>query len=228
MDNRIGLSEDAANVIENLACQIAERQAGRVVASHLIPYLPMSLELITACLDDMVDSTSVFSQDEDGQTTYEFSNYLSRAPEGGGLEPDVCVSCSGELLDEASEVVCGRCAGTLRQELNRLAETMGWPAQAVYEHEILYLSANHDAPHYAETLAGHSRYTLRSMRRKLGILTTAGHIRQELDTEQGSISHVFPALSYSRKRYRGNMAIIRSYPASVGSVKSSMKTMKRD
>lgn len=215
MDSRTQLSEDAANVVENLACQIAERQGGRIVAPHLVPYLPMSLELIASCLDEMVDNTSVFSEDEDGKTVYEFSNYREKPAEEGALEPDVCVSCSGELLEGSAEVVCERCAGALRRELNRLAESMGWPAQAVYEHEIFYLAANHDVPHYAETLAGHSRYTLRSMRRKLARLTSDGYIRQDLDTEKGSISYTFPGLAYSRRRYRENMGIVRSYPASV-------------
>jgi len=209
------LSEAAANIVENLACRIAQRQGGKIAPNHLMPYLPMSLELIKSCLDTMVDGTSVVAAEQDNIIEYEFASYRDAAGQSEILKVDSCVSCNTDITGVDKDVLCPTCAQTLRNELNLLAEKMGWPAQAVYEHEILYLAAGHQGPVHAEDLAGHSRYTLRSMRRKLDKISLDNYLRQELDRQAGMMTYYFPEIIYSKELYRKNMIIIRTYPASV-------------
>ncbi|HIJ64537.1 MAG TPA: hypothetical protein HPP77_01195 [Candidatus Hydrogenedentes bacterium] len=176
------LGENAANVVENLALRIAERQAGKVTPAQLAPYLPMSLELIRSCLDDLVDERAV--------------------------------SCDAKLKPKGQHVLCTECSRDLQEELSKSADKTGWPAQAVYEHEILYLAAGRDGPVRAEDLARRSRYTLRNMQRKLDKMSLDGWLRKDFDDEQGLIVYHFPKTDYPEARYKANMAVIRSYPAS--------------
>ena len=67
------LNETAANIVENLAYQVAQRHGGTITVNHLVPYLPLSLSLIRSCLDNMVDGHSVIPNEQDGFPIYEFS-----------------------------------------------------------------------------------------------------------------------------------------------------------
>ena len=67
------LNETAANIVENLAYQVAQRHGGTITVNHLAPYLPLSLSLIRACLDNMVDGHSLIASEENGFPTYEFA-----------------------------------------------------------------------------------------------------------------------------------------------------------
>lgn len=209
------LSDQAGNVIENLACRIAERSGGRIAANHLLPYLPVSLAVVDDCLANMVDGTSVLTEETDGVRWYEFPAYSDSPPRAGMLAAETCVACDADLPRQPGRVVCPACTDLLRRELNTLADRTGWPAQAVFEHEILYLAADHAEPVRAEALAGRSRYTLRNMRGKLETLTLGKHVRQELDAENGALTYHFPSIDYPRDLYRGNAQVIREYPASM-------------
>ena len=209
------LSDRAGNVVENLACRIAERSGGRIAANHLLPYLPVSLAVVDACLADMVDGTSVLTEETDGVRWYEFPAYSSAPPHGGMLSVETCVACDTDVPRRTGRVVCPACTDVLRRELNTLADRTGWPAQAVYEHELLYLAADHAGPVRAEALAGRSRYTLRNMRGKLEAMALGKHVRQELDAGEGAITYHFPQIDYPRELYRRNIQVIREYPASM-------------
>ena len=209
------LSETASNVVENLACQIAQRRKGCISPNHLVPYLPMSLGLIRQCLDDMTDGTSVLSEIRDNMAEYQFTAYADVSEKSDALDVKVCVSCSGDLPNPASEILCPACNDLLEKELNILAERTGWPAQAVYEHEILYHAAVGKNPSPAESLAGSSRYTLRQMRRKLDRLSVENYARQEIDESNGLVKYRFPPIQYPKASYDRNMAVIRRHPASV-------------
>ena len=100
-------------------------------------------------------------------------------------------------------------------ELGDLAESTGWPAQAVYEHEFLYHAAEKKHALLAGMIAATSRYTLRSTTKKLGALSAANHIHEDLDRKSGTISYQFPAVEYPRSYYDANMAIIMTYPSSI-------------
>ena len=214
-DGKTELSEVLENVVENVACHVAQDRCGRIAPGSLVPYLPMSLKLIEAALDDMVNGTSVFSERRDGFKEYLFTAYEERPRREGPSVFDACASCGEDLPDEADHVLCGRCVEKVKTDLEKLAERNAWPAKAVYEHEIPYLAASHNGPVHAEDLAGRSRYTLRNMRRKLKRLVREGFARQDLDMEGGLITFSFPEAEYSKERYRRNMAVIRSYPASL-------------
>jgi len=214
-DGKSTLSETAANIVENIAYRVAERRGGRITVNHLAPYLPLSLELLKSCLNDMVDGHSVISSEADPFPTYEFSACLDKPCEEGPLRFDTCLSCDNDLSAPEEHPLCSDCFQALEKELNRLAETMGWPAKAVYEHEILYLAAQQKSPHYASQLAGRSRYTLKRMKQKLKAMTLDHYVCQELDKKAAAIVYHFPEITYPKESYRNNMAVIRRYPASV-------------
>ena len=215
VEHKVNLSESTKNIIENLACRIAEKQGGRITPNHLAPYLPVSLVIVKSCLDDMVDGTSVFSEGGNNITEYEFAAYKNAKQTTGILKVDACVSCDVDISSLTNDVLCPRCFEILKEELNTLAERIGWPAQAVYEHEILYITSNHKSSVYAETLAGHSRYTLRRMRGKLDRMSGERYVKQELEEEQGMFRYRFPEIEYPRDLYKKNISLIKTYPASV-------------
>lgn len=207
------VSEALSNVVENLACRIARKAGGRVTPGQLLPFAPMSLGLITACLDGMVNEEAVFRDDRDGEVGYLFCAYEGE-PQEEALQFESCVSC-GSDLGQGGRVLCASCEETVNRELRHLAQTTGWPAQAAYEHEFFHLAANHDGPLRAEDLAGRSRHTLRDVRARLKALTVQGFIGQDLDAESGIITYRFPLTEYSAEQLRRNQQQIRSYPASL-------------
>jgi len=209
------LSEEVANIIENLACRLAEHTGGTLTPNHLMPYLPASLALLKACLDDMVDGTAVLSSRRDGVAFYEFPSYKDCKAASGALRLETCVACDKEGVSVNSAVLCAPCFDRLQKELARLAERTGWPAQAVYEHEILFLAARQKNPVHPEALAGRSRYTLRSMRNKLKTLTLGGFVQEQLEENAGMIAYHFPEIEYPSDYYRANRAIVSTYPDSV-------------
>jgi hypothetical protein len=208
------LNERLGNVIENAACRVAQLRAGRLSPHHVMPYLPVSLEMLCECLNGMVDGAAVSVESNDGVVEYVFSAYADQPVGGGVLAVSNCVGCSADL-DGAEGILCGACADGFRSELSVLAEKTGWPAQAVYEHEILYLAARESGPVVAETLAGASRYTLRSMKKKLAAMAENRFLNTEPGGKADTVRYCFPPLVYPRNLFRKNQEIIRSYPASV-------------
>ncbi len=208
------MGERLSNVMENTACRVAQLRAGRLAPHHVMPYLPVSLGMLRDCLDAMVDGAAVSSESKDGVVEYVFSAYADQPAGDGVLAVSNCVGCSAEL-DAGGEILCGACADAFRQELSVLAEKTGWPAQAVYEHEILYLAARQKGAVAAETLAGASRHTLRSMKKKLARMAEGRFLKTEPGDKPGTVRYRFPSLVYPQNLYRKNQAVIRAYPASV-------------
>jgi len=209
------LSETAANLVENIAYRVAGLHGGKITVNHLAPYLPMSLDLIRSCLDNMLDGHSVRSDKSDGFPIYEFAACPDNGSEKGVLAVDACVSCSSDFGKTEIHPLCRDCLQAIETELNRLAESTGWPAKAVYEHEILYLAAKRSGPHHASELAGHSRYTLKRMQQKLKAMTLERFLRQEIDEVAATLVYHFPDITYPKEMYNRNIAGIRRYPASV-------------
>lgn len=214
-EENFAVSEAATNVVENIAIRVAERQGGRITVNYLAPYLPMSLGLIRSCLDNMIDGHSVSAREADGFPGYEFAASRDQAVESGELPLTSCLACNADLAADGEGRLCPGCSQTIEDEFNRLAEITGWPAQAVYEHEILYLTASHPGPHYAAELAGRSRYTLKRMREKLKRMAVAGYLRQTVDEAKATLACHAPPLTYPQELYQRNMAVIRGYPASI-------------
>ena len=208
------LSEQVANMVENLAFRIAEQHSGTLTANNLLPYLPMSFDMIQNCLDDLFDGASVLIDESKHIPEYIFTAYKESGKQSGAFETDSCVSCNSDLTENVESVFCPSCFSDMIKELRRLADKTGWPVKAVYEHEIIYLTAQYDKPVHAEDLAAHSRYTLRNMQRKLSTMSIEGRLSKDNDEKNGSIVHVAPEIEYPKEQYRSNMAIIRSFPAS--------------
>jgi hypothetical protein len=208
------LNESAANIVENLAYQMAQRYGGAITANHLAPYLPLSLSLIRSCLDNMVDGHSVIAIEQDGFPRYEFTQTKESNSEPHEVDAQSCLSCrinprSGE------QMLCEECLDSLEKELTRIAESTGWPAKAVYEHEILYIAAQRSGPQNAADLAGYSRYTLKRMQKKLKAMALEQNLKLDLDRIAATISYQFPKISYPKEAYQRNMEVIHRYPASV-------------
>lgn len=210
------LSEQASNVIENLACRLARRNGGRIAPHHLLPHLPISLGLVKESLDDMCDGVAVHVDESGDIIAYTFSAYAEEgAASASVFDADTCISCGQDLPGSDPETLCDACSTLLNRELAHLAEKTGWPAEAVYEHDILYHASRQAGPVFAEELASASRYTLRRMRRKLELLVQRRYASEELDPQRALMRYTLPDLRYPRDRFRRNMAVIRSYPASV-------------
>ncbi len=210
------LSEYTANVIENLACRAAQSNGGAITPHAVLPYLPISLGIVEHCLNEMVDGTAIVSGVENGLTTYTFAAYQGKKPKTPpALSFETCVACDADFSGTSAEAICKACKDQMQSELNKLAEQMAWPAQAVYEHEILYNASQADKPLHPAELAAASRFTLRSMRRKLDILAKSRFASKEEQSAAGIATYAFPSLIYPRDRYRANMDIILTYPASI-------------
>jgi len=185
-----------------------------VTPDQLLPYLPLSLRLIRQCLDEMADGTSVLRDEFEGIEGYYFTAYEGQA-EPAPEHFHTCLSCGRDLDGQTTGILCSECEGPFEREISRLAETWAWPAEAVAEHEILYLAADHEGPVRAEDLASRSPYTLGQMRRKLKRLTLEHYLTQDLDSDSGTIIYRFPDVDYPRERFRRNLDRVRQYPASL-------------
>jgi hypothetical protein len=210
------LGEQAANTVENLAFRLAERSGGRLTANHLMPYLPVSLGLIQSCLENLVaENSAVLSDATKHVVEYEFAAYKDAEEQPGMLPTRMCLACGLDLRrTKERRPFCQGCFTEFKTELTRMADVNGWPARAVYEHEILHMAAQFAGPVPAEDLAGRSRYTLRNMRGKLDTMSLEGHLEKEFDEDRQIVVYRFPKLEYPKPNYRDNMDIIRTYPAS--------------
>jgi len=208
------LNESAANVVENIAYHVAQLNGGVITVNHLTPYLPLSLGLIRACLDNMVDGHTVITSEKDGFPLYEFTRSKEAIAEDHGLDIQSCISCTINLRS-GDYMICKECLDALEKELNRVAESSAWPAKAVYEHEILYIAGCQSGPCNAADLAGNSRYTLKRMQKKLKAMALEHYLTQDLDQTAATITYQFPQILYPKKDFQRNMEVIRRYPASV-------------
>ena len=208
------LNETAANIVENLAYQVAQRHNSVITANHLAPYLPLSLDLIRSCLENMADGHSVITCEQDGLPAYEFVR-SGESDEETSIDPaHTCLSCTTSLAP-GEKMLCRMCQESLEKESNRLAESTGWPSKAVYEHEILYLAAKSTRPHSAAHLAGYSRYTLKRMQKKLKSMALAHYLKVDLDSDAATLLYTFPEITYPKNLYQKNMETIRQYPAAI-------------
>jgi hypothetical protein len=208
------LREESANMVENLAIRMAECQGGALRANQLLPWLPMSLAMITACLDDLSDGVAVLKDDSAHIPVYTFTAYTQETPKAVPLKAKACIACDATLASPGHQAFCRTCQQVLQTDLTRLADATGWPAQAVYEHELAYLAAQMNHAAHAEDLSGRSRYTLRNVRQKLADMSRSGYVAKALNDDQKTIVYQFPEITYAQERYRENIGRIRQYPAS--------------
>ena len=76
-------------VTENLAQQLADAQGGLLHPVQLLPFLPLSLEMIEQTLDPLTTSGRVEKRDQDGLVTYVFKQSLNQASHT--FKPKRCV-----------------------------------------------------------------------------------------------------------------------------------------
>ena len=203
-------TEVIANAIENVAYRLAEKNKGMIAPAHLLPYLPVSLELIAEILHEAAtESGAITSERIDGILYFKFHTQQKGLTDETSLRVTHCVSCDQDVLIGKGAILCETCTRELETVLEAEAQKSGWPAQAIYEHDICYLAAQIKSPLSAEKLASRSRFTVRRMRRKLTLMKEAGFI-----TENGN-QYRFPAAKYPRERYQQNIQFIRTLPASI-------------
>lgn len=208
-------SEVISNAVENIAFRLSEQHEGPLAPAELLSYLPVSLEMITAILDEAAEeSAGITAETTNGLCGYSFNLPAAtgrKAPPVMGLQ---CVCCDQEVRTDSGPL-CSQCETELEKALKKEAENNAWPAQAIYEHEICYLAARMKSPVSAEKLASSSRFTLRRMRKKLDCMQQALAVHAQRDSETGTWSYTFPPAPYPRERYLKNIQLIRTFPASV-------------
>ncbi|HNY28580.1 MAG TPA: hypothetical protein PKH31_14490 [Candidatus Sumerlaeota bacterium] len=198
--------------VENLAARLAATRGGRVMANHLMPYLPVSLDLIERILDALVDETVLTSRREDDWQIYEFPELLD-AP----IAPtprNVCVACGtpDRLADKSP--LCDACARALEAELTEMAKHEDWPAEAVWEHELLCAASRQSGPLRVASLAGFTRLSLSQLKERLKNLAARGHARCVVNFESKSAYYEFPPLIYPRDIWLRHDRFICGHPAS--------------
>lgn len=199
--------------IENLAQRLAAASGGRITPNDLIPHLPVALSLVERHLDEMVDNQIVFGERREGFKVYEFSELVDAPPRP--LPRGTCLHCGRDKDATDPSPVCFACLDDLGKELLALAERTAWPAEAVWQHEILYITAMTNEPVPIASIAGRSRMPLKAVKQRLAELAAKGYARQELNPETGALRYRFPAISYPRSAFLRHDAFIRLHPSSV-------------
>jgi hypothetical protein len=213
--NQPVISDNLANIVENLACRLAEIKGGIVTPNDLFPYLPLSWSMINSILSNMVDKKSITTEIKAGFKIYKFTAIPDKKTVPGQIVLNSCVGCDKDLKKHGRDLICPDCQELINRELTALAKKNAWPAEAVYEHEIIYLASKLKSPIFSAILAGHSRYTLRNMKFKLQALQAKGTLKLDEDTNTGKEKVLFPEVNYPREMYKRNIGVICSFPASL-------------
>ena len=197
-------------VTENLAEQLSATQAGVIHPAQLLPYLPLSLDLAAQTLDALAESARVEkSTSKDGSTAYIFKESANESPRK--FSPRQCVY-SKELLDDHEYSVLSPEVGKqVKAELSLLASNDIWPAQAVWEHELLFLTENLPAPTSTSAIAGHSRLPFKKVEQRLNELLDRGVL--SLDKELNAWET--PPMRYPKRAYDRNDQYIRQFPGAI-------------
>jgi hypothetical protein len=199
--------------LENLAVRVAATQGGRVHPNDLIPWLPVSLEIIIQRLDEMVDDTIVFREEEDGLKRYVFQELSASEPKT--LYLNYCVHCDSDGRISPNMPLCPNCEELALKELSKLAEKTAWPAEAVWQHEILHIASDTPRPVGVADIAARSRLTIGRVQQRLKDLVKMGCARAEIDEAQARLVYHFPPIQYKREAFLRHDQFIRTHPASL-------------
>jgi hypothetical protein len=196
-------------VTENLAEQLSAAQGGIVHPAQLLPYLPLSLELIEQTLDELASSDRVEKQQTDGLTVYIFKESLNKTPHH--FDPRQCVYSNEPLVDNAYTAITPGIRETIEAELANLAANDTWPAQAVWQHELIYLAANLPEPVSTSSIAGHSRLPFKRAEAHLKALRLGGTLQLDAALNTWTL----PPLRYPRTVYSRHDSYIRQFPGAI-------------
>jgi hypothetical protein len=196
-------------VTENLAQQLSAVQGGIVHPAQLIPYLPLSLELVTQALDELTQSDRIQKKTMNGFLAYIFKESLNKPQKT--FSPRLCVYSNEPLDDFENAAICNHVRDKIEAELANLASNDVWPAQAVWQHELLYLVANLPAPVSTSSIAGHSRLSLRRVEKYLKLLQTNGTLKVNPALQAWEL----PPMRYPRAVYIQQDTFIRRFPGAI-------------
>lgn len=196
-------------VTENLSEQLSAAQGGGVHPAQLLPYLPLSLRLIEGTLDALTDSDRVEKQQINGLTAYIFKESLNKPQHT--FAPRQCVYCDEPLDDYEYTVLSKEVRQTIEAELSLTATNDVWPAEAVWEHELLYLAQNLNAPTSTSEIAGHARLPFKKVETRLGELQARGALHFNTDLSAWEA----PPMRYPKPAYLRNDRYIRQFPGAI-------------
>ncbi len=206
--------------VENISARIAAAKSGRVVPNDLAPYLPVSLELIESRMREMVDGSTVLEPGEEDFLCFDYPEFYD-SPQCS-VERSDCWICHAEAREpqrfndpDTLPGFCSACSRELSRELMELAENTGWPAAAMKEHELLYITSSADEPVRLAAVAGKSRLTLGKVKQQLTEMSRRRWVKMLVTQELGGLGFLFPKISYSKSEFKENQAFIRKHPASM-------------
>lgn len=196
-------------VTENLAEQLSAAQGGIVHPAQLLPYLPLSLRQIEQTLNALAESDRVERQIRNGLLTYCFHESTHKAPQT--FLPRTCVYSNETLDAHQFTAITPTVRQQLEAELALSADKDNWPAEAVREHELIYLLHNLPAPVSTSAIAGHSQLPFKKVEIHLNELRQRQllHYNTELNTWDAQ------PLRYPQAAYLRNNEFIRQFPGAV-------------
>ncbi|MGB0370987.1 MAG: hypothetical protein ACPGN3_06510 [Opitutales bacterium] len=199
-------------LVENVAERIAAANQGALYPAEIAAQLPLSLSMIIECLDVMAESPHV-QRDEDSELLrYWMPEFFDKAPEA--LDFDTCVYSERALEKGTQGIVHPAVIEELRPELEQLAEQNGWPSEALWQHELLFVTSHTERALAVAYIAGHTRLTLKQTEKFLKQLASM-HIYSLSDEKgDGSYHYSAPNFTYESDVFKRNEAFIRSLPNS--------------
>lgn len=196
-------------VTENLAEQLSAAQGGIVHPTQLLPYLPLSLRLIEQTLDTLTESQRVAKQPINGLSAYVFKESLNKPQQN--FAPRQCVYSDEPLSDHEHSAISRDVRQKIETELSLMATHDCWPAEAVWEHELIYLANNLTAAVTASRIAGHSRLSFKKVEQRLATLKARGFILCERKQNNWEL----PPMRYPRPLYKRHDQFIRQFPGAL-------------
>lgn len=196
-------------VVENLAEQLAATQGGVVHPVQLLPYLPVSLWMVEHVLDKLAESDFVEKDRVGDLVSYHFPQFVDRPQVP--FSPERCVFSNTPLPEGAEQVLSEDVIREVENELRVLAENDPWPANANWQHELVYLIQNQSVAARISEIAGQSRLPFRQVEEKVKQLAKLGAVK--LGEKTGTVE--LPPLSYPHKQYERQAAFIRLFPGAL-------------
>lgn len=199
--------------IENLASRLAAAYLGRVAPADLLPHLPISLAMAVRHLEEMTDGSVVVQTEVDGLRYFEFPEFLDAEPVA--LDREDCLVCHEKASADSAAQLCSNCGDIFSEELYELAESTAWPADAVGDHEIVFITAAARGPISVASVCGRSRLTLKQLKERLKALARGKFARPIVDEMHGVLTYEFPKVPYRKAAFEKNDRFIRAHPSSL-------------
>tara|TARA_B110000438_G_scaffold286670_1_gene318131 strand:+ start:1836 stop:2612 length:777 start_codon:yes stop_codon:yes gene_type:complete len=196
-------------VVENLAERLAASQSGVVHPVQLLPYVPVSLWMVEQVLDKLATSDFVEKDRVGDFVSYHFPQFVDRPQTA--FKPERCVFSNAPLPEDSAQVLSEDVIREVENELRTLAESDPWPANANWQHELVYLMQNLSGSVRISDLAGHSRMAFRQVEEKVKQLAKLGAV--SLDPNTGTVE--LPPLAYPQSQYERQAAFIRLFPGAL-------------